>query len=589
MKLQNLFFAALAGVAFAGCSSDDFTGDISPTIAQDGPQAINFNGGSQQITRSESGDITKLDGQFVVYGVKSGATAGTGLQTVFDHYALWNKTDGASNNTTNKYGWEYVGTKWTQAGDPTYGVANIKLSKDQTIKYWDLSAADYRFVAGSPVSSFTFTVDANKNITGATVTGIDAHIRSNPVTDADGNAITGTSGLNHGAVYVAKPLILDPDVFYNQAVTFEFTGQQSLVRVGVYETIPGYHVTAINFYSYNGSVWASSPSEYHNIILNAFGDGGANYFTGGNGMQATLTYNWTGTPSYSFSYGNVDGNVKSRNWYGGSFYNGVPCTSSHATVLANLYGTDKDMANTGYFPVMPTATGVTPTPLVIKCDYTLTSDDGSGETIEVEGATAAIPAAFAQWEVNHAYTYLFKISDKTAGAAGVLYPIQFDAAVIDGANNRDGFITTISIPSITSYQFASPNTDYNSDGSFKETYIKYKKNTPIYVTVQDNDDGDLRSLSALTYATPANGNIQVYYLGTTALTESDLQINRPVVGSATTTSIPASAWSLHGKEVAAGKYMTFTATTIGYYAVEYVQDASTTPVTYAYKVIHIEE
>lgn len=587
------FFAALAVGALASCTSDEFVGENNNPTSVNENVGINFNGGREAMRRSSSDDdVTKLDGQFVVFGVKSGATAGQDMQIVFDHYFVWNKTDGAAANTTNKYGWEYVGTKWTKENDPVYGAASIKLLKDQTIKYWDLSAADYRFVAGSPVANFTFITDANKHITGATVTGIDAHMHANPIR---GEGVA----LNHGAVYVATPIVLTPSDIVNtttgesQAVKFEFTGQQALVRVGIYETIPGYYVSSINFYGHKGpgQGWADQPTTYHNIILNSLTDD--DYFIGGKGMTAQLTYNWSGaTPTYSFTYNlsSLSSESKSNRWYGGSFYNGVPCTKSETTTLANLYGTDKDMAQaSGYFPVMPTATGVAPSALVVKCDYTLTSVDGSGETIEIKGATAAIPAAFAQWEVNHAYTYLFKISDKTAGTSGVLYPIQFDAAVVDGANNRDGFITTISTPSITSYQFKSPYTKYDSNGNFLETGIKYIANSDIYVTVQDNNTGDLKDLTAMTnYGAPETGNIQVYKLGSNEVTESDLQITRPAEDKKITTNIPAAAWNLHGKSFAAGKYMVFKPMDTGYYAIGYVQDATTNPKTYAYKVIKVE-
>ena len=598
MKTKYFFYAVLAVGALASCTSNDFVGEQSP-IATNEDVGISFNGGSQAMTRSTSDDVTKLNGQFVVYGVKSGATAGQDMQTVFDHYYVWNKTAGSANNTTNKYGWEYIGKKWNADGDPTYGAAGIKLNMDQTIKYWDLSAADYRFVAGSPAANFTFHTDeTSKLVTGATVTGIDAHMSANPVTDADNVPISGTVGLNHGAVYVATPLVLKPTDIVNtttgesQAVKFDFTGQQALVRVGIYETIPGYSVSSIKFYGHHGpgQGWAQAPTTYNNIILNSLTD--AHYFVGGKGMTAHLTYDWTGaTPTYSFHYDleSLEGEHKSNRWYGGSFYHGVPCTSSETTVLANLYGTDKDMAQaSGYFPVMPTASGADASALVIKCDYTLTSTDGSGETIEITGATAAIPPAFAQWEVNHAYTYLFKISDKTAGSSGVLYPIQFDAAVVDGASNRDGFITTISVPSITSYQFKSPYTKYDGQGNFQETGIKYIADSDIYVTVQDNNSGDLKNLTAMSnHDSPVTGNIQVYKLGANEVTESDLQIQRPSTNMIPT-NIPTEAWNLHGKSFAAGKYMVFRPMESGYFAIEYVQDGTTNPKTYAYKVIKVE-
>mgnify|MGYP006988872427 CR=1 FL=1 len=584
MKKYHLFLAASAGLFLAGCSSDEFMGEAQLASENGGIKAISFGGDAQHITRSTDNDIAKLNGQFVVYGVKSGATAGSNMQKVFVDYWVWNNLSGATANTTNRYGWDYVGAKDSEG----HGASGLTLDKDQTIKYWDLTAADYRFVAGSPVGAFSFTLDENNNITGATVTKIDAHINANPMS-GDGTA------LSHSAVYVANPLIINPSGQtnnvnnYESSVTFQFTGQQALVRVGLYETIPGYNVSNVNFYTYDidsetlaNSKWSATAGS-KNIVLNSLTDD--DYFIGGSNMTATLTYNWTGTPSYSFHYNSV-GNTKQNKWYGGYFAESaqLPTTSS-TTTLSDLYGTDKDMAlSTGYFPVLPTATGTTPTALVIKCDYTLTSVDASGETIEIMGATAAIPAAFSQWEQNHAYTYLFKISDKTAGTSGVLYPIQFDAAVVNGADNRDGFITTVSVPSITSYQFQSPNTEYNADGSFKETYIKYVTGTPIYVTVQNNETGELNSLATLS-SPAAVGMVNVYYCGTTEVTESDLQITAP--DTAFNFDIPNTAWSLHGKNIDSPKYLTFTPNQAGYYAVQYVNAVSPST-TYAYKVIKVE-
>ena len=532
MKKSHLFLVVTAGLFLSGCSGDEFTGNIQSESEKLNNTAINFDGGSEAITRaSTADDISKLQGQFVVYGVKSGATAGSNMQKVFTNYRMWNSTAGAAANTTNAQGWEYVGGEGTTG----LGIGNIELIQDQTIKYWDTSAADYRFVAGSPVGSFSFTVDANNNVTHTTVTGIDAHIKANS-TSGEGTA------LSHDAIYVADPVIVSK-TDYGKAVKFQFTGQQALVRVGLYETIPGYSVSTINFYAHNGTDWAETPGR--NIVLNSLTD--KDYFIGGSNMTATLTYDWS-VPTYSFHY-DTEGDVTSRSWYAGAFNAGVPSTTSSATAIDKLYGTDKDMAtNTGYFPVLPTATDTEATPLVIKCDYTLTSTDGSGETIVVNGATAAIPAAFARWEKNHAYTYLFKISDKTHGSAGTLMPIVFDAAIVSGASNRDGFITTVSVPSITSYQLESPYTTVDND-AVTGTGVKYAPNKDIIVTVQDNASGDLKALSALDNTNPAVGMIKVYYLGTTEVTESDLQLTRPTEHATEkpTTNIPQEAFDFHGK------------------------------------------
>ena len=591
MRTKYFFFAALAVGALASCSSDEFMGENnSPGTQSQGIQAIDFGSGARNMTRSTGNDITKLAGNFMVAATK---TVGSSTQKVIDNYKVWNKASDATNNTTNRYGWEYVGN----SGTSDLGEGKISLEKNQSIKYWDLSASAYHYVAGSPTKAFEFIFGTGNVITGAKITGIRAHVSANPKTDANGTAIAGDV-TPIGAVYVADPIILDPNdnntegsgKNYENAVKFNFTGQQALVRVGIYETIPGYHVTSINFYPFDktNDNWSTTASTYHNVILNSLSN--ASYFLGGT-LNATLTYNWNATPNptYSFTYNNAA--HSSNSWYGGSFYLSEKkpmLTTSSATKseMDRFFGTDKEMQESGYFPVMPTATDATNSPLVLKCDFTLTSDDHSGETIEVKGATAAIPANFSQWEINHAYTYLFKISDKTAGAQGVLYPIQFDAMIVDGKNNRDGFITTVSVPSITSYQFASPYTNLEND-QVNEVGIKYVINEPIYVTVQDNATGELEALAAL--ADPeAEGMIKVYYLGTDELTESDLQVNRPKEDDTIkpVTDIPTNAWSLHGKSFSNPYYMTFTANTAGFYAVEYVN--TTSPVSYAYKVIKVE-
>ena len=591
MRTKYFFFAALAVGALASCSSDEFMGENnSPGTQSQGIQAIDFGSGARNMTRSTGNDITKLAGNFMVAATK---TVGSSTQKVIDNYKVWNKASDATNNTTNRYGWEYVGN----SGTSDLGEGKISLEKNQSIKYWDLSASAYHYVAGSPTKAFEFIFGTGNVITGAKITGIRAHVSANPKTDANGTAIAGDV-TPIGAVYVADPIILDPNdnntegsgKNYENAVKFNFTGQQALVRVGIYETIPGYHVTSINFYPFDktNDNWSTTASTYHNVILNSLSN--ASYFLGGT-LNATLTYNWNATPNptYSFTYNNAA--HSSNSWYGGSFYlseDKPMLTTSSATKseMDRFFGTDKEMQESGYFPVMPTATDATNSPLVLKCDFTLTSDDHSGETIEVKGATAAIPANFSQWEINHAYTYLFKISDKTAGAQGVLYPIQFDAMIVDGKNNRDGFITTVSVPSITSYQFASPYTNLEND-QVNEVGIKYVINEPIYVTVQDNATGELEALAAL--ADPeAEGMIKVYYLGTDELTESDLQVNRPKEHPTIkpVTKIPTNAWSLHGKSFSNPYYMTFTANTAGFYAVEYVN--TTSPVSYAYKVIKVE-
>ena len=541
---KYLIFAASA-LALASCSSDDFLGE-NPGNVQNATTAINFGGDAGKITRgtkNEGDDHVKLDNQFKVYGVKNN---GTNFEKVFVDYSVWYDENLTTSNT-NK--WEYVE------------------KNSQTIKYWDYSATEYHFVAGSPISAFNYNIDINNKIISAEISGLAGHIYANE---------SGTA-LEANPVYVAEPKIVKKEEYKN-TVQFNFIRQQSMVRVGLYETIPGYKITDIKFYAYNTDGTTLKVSDGNNVILTS---AKKDYFVGGSGNTGTVVYNWTtATPSYTFRYDVDDKLKKSQNWYAGKL--GTLATTSSETDVAKLYGTDKDMATaTGYFTVLPTPEETTASAILIKCDYTLTSDDNSGETIKVTGATAAIPAAFSKWEANTRYTYLFKISDNTNGTTGTpgstdpagLYPITFDAVVKDV---EQGTTTTVATPSITTYQ----------DGSVTENSIEYKTGKPIYATVAEETTG---TLNALKTNSTEIGNVQVYKLSKER-TEADLQIAAIAkdeikdANKVTSTEVPTTDTTVGNITLDANKYLTFTPDAAGWYAIQYKYAAD----TYKYKVVYVK-
>lgn len=541
---KYLFFAASA-LALASCSSDDFLGE-NPGNVQNATTAINFGGEAGKITRAtsnEGDDHVKLDNQFKVYGVK--ITNGTISHNVFVNYSVWYDETLTTSNT-NK--WEYVG------------------KNNQTIKYWDYSATEYRFVAGSPIAAFKYNTTWNEttgtHITDVEVTGLAGHINANNTTTA----------LKTDPVYIADPVKVVKDN-YQKPVEFSFKRQQSMVRVGLYETIPGYSITDIKFYAYDTDGTTLKDSDGNNVILTSATPG---YFVGGSDLKCTVTYTgWdTATPSYTFKYDDTN-LTKSQNWYAGKITpNPQLATTSSETDVATLYGTDKDMSETGYFTVLPTPTATDASPILIKCDYTLT-DFNTGETIKVTGATAAIPAAFSKWEANTRYTYLFRISDNTNGTTGTpgtddpgLYPITFDAVVKDV---EQGTTTTVATPSITTYQ----------EGSVVGNTIEYKTGKPIYATVYDQATSDLKDLTT-------SGNVQVYKLSKER-TEAELQIatiaNEEIkdANKVTSTEVPTTDTTVGNVTLDANKYLTFTPDAAGWYAIQYKYAAD----TYKYKVIKV--
>ena len=359
-----------------------------------------------------------------------------------------------------------------------------------------------------------------------------------------------------------------------------------MVRVGFYETIPGYSIHNVNFYDAEGNV-----SNGNNIILTS---GTAGYFVGGSNVEGTITYNWTGiTPSYTYAYSET-GLTKDKNWYAGKLSTlattsaGKKIDLKDGTKMELLWGTDKDMSTNGYFTVIPTPTATTAAPILIKCDYTLVSDDDSGETIKVTGATAAIPAAFSKWEANTRYTYLFKISQNTNGYTGDdptkagLYPITFDAAVKEStdAMQGQGTVTTVSTPSITTYQ----------KSSVTDASIEYKTGETIYATATDKDGKE----NILTTDGTVVGNVQVYKLSKER-NEAELQVSEVVKaeitnGTKITTTVPTTETTVGNVTLAANKYLSFTPKAAGFYAIQYLVQAAdgTTPAVYAYKVVYVK-
>ena len=562
MNMKKYIFLAVSALALASCQSDDFLGDTPGSTPTSANSAINFGGDAGKITRATSNEGNTqqmLDGQFLVYGVKK--TNDDIFHNVFVNYSVWDVE--ANNTTSNTRGWEYVGTK--NATD--LGTGKITLSKEQTIKYWDYSATVYHFVAGSPIDAFKYNTSWDKttgtHIESATVTGLAGHYEANNTETA----------LETNPVYIAAPVKVEKKDGYQKPVTFTFQRQQSMVRVGLYETIPGYSITKIKFYDADGTTATSS-----NIILTS---ATPDYFVGGSNVSGTVTYNWD-TPSYTFKYTNNENLKKSKNWYAGEL--GALATTSSEPKVNILYGTDKDMSTTGYFTVLPIPSTTEASPILIKCNYTLTSDDDSGETIEVTGATAAIPAAYSKWEANTRYTYLFKISDKTNGYTGTdpdktgLYPITFDAVVKD---EKQGTITTVATPSITTYQ----------EGSVTDNGIEYKSGKEIKVTVTDANGTAL----TLSKDGSAVGKVAVYKL-TKERTEADLQLasvtkTELIQGNkqAITFGEENKSFTFTPSATAATTETTVKAT--DYYAIQYLTTAANTenktPAAYTYKVIKV--
>lgn len=499
-NVKNKLFLATAIIALAACSDNTYMGEPNGGTGTGG--AISFNMSTPAMTRADktgSAAATDLNNNFVVFGYKTMSDASK--QKVFDNYQANYVTNSAYTSTTNSAGWEYVGYKNISANMTTnVGVTAFsaltgaseanKNAVDQTIKYWDYSASNYKF--------FAYSLGAGK--TGPT--WANASLMTNDPEDK--YTLSGDKD-QLATCYISElKKIDDPSGSTPTEVDLRFLSFLSKIRVGFFENIPGYSVKNLKFYV-DASTKSTGDAANDGLAATLYEATGSG--TMPNGGTYTITFDSNGKPIVAFSssgaaYVKAQGLGK-LNGYAAAEYKEAAGSylgrTSNAATYAYVSYTDADH-NEPYTKVLPYAAG---TELTMKCDYTLVSRDGTGETIEVVGATAKVPALYTQWKPNFAYTYLFKISDNTNGQVGEvtgLYPITLDAVVASEQDGSQETITTVSEPSITTFGVNSSTGKYVSGGN------EYAAGSDIYATFVD----------AGTIITPTLGtNVNVYLATTT--------------------------------------------------------------------------
>lgn len=350
----------------------------TPTAEQNVPMA--FSSMTRSMTRLGGPEAATLlnDGVFYVYATKNEA-AGDAGQMVMENYGV-RYTEGTANSTTsNTAGWEYVG-----------GANYDSTVVQQTIKYWDYAAADYAFYAISLPETVTMT-----NV-----------VREAVRTD-NGFLLSGTTGWDK--VYVADRIVTTKAGYGSQVVA-SFHNLTARVRVGMYETVPGYSLHVDKMY---GADTDESTTAF---------------------LAACPNYSMTVTQTARVSY---DAENKVKVALTGSPTKLNTLTLGSAILSAEAIGSTTSMATKeDYVSVMPQEENETD--MTVKIDFTLTTTDQTKEQIVVKGATATVPSAYVRWRAGYAYTYIFKVSDNTNGQIGSLvglYPITFYGVVI---TNPDG-------------------------------------------------------------------------------------------------------------------------------------------------------
>lgn len=500
MKKIYLILATAMGMTLASCTSNDIIGDVATTAQEVNDGAINFGFNVEKVTRAtktREASAAALNNQFVVWGEKSDAAESSSAGTpVFINYVVNYGASKANTSESNTTDWEYVGqtpyanTKVVASAAPTHVT-------EQTIKYWDFTKKYYTFTAFSakPADITDDLVTVTKNVSGSTVYD-------------KGYTMSVKEGATIDDIYFADRELVEAATGNKEtAVQLDFRSLVARVRFGFYETIPGYSV-AITDVKFNSTSHTANGT-------NTFGVDGSIVIPGAT-TQFTVTYD--------------DGSVIAANQNKAKVAVSTPNTQAYlSTNTTSFFGTTLGVVSSNptwenggnYTTFLPNTLNTTDLTLTIS--YRLTSTDGSGETIDITDATTKIPAAYAKWQSNYAYTYLFKISDNTNGSAGQsivgLYPITFDAVVVEDEAGNQETITTVSTPSITTY----------AKGVMVTANNEYKKDNNIYVVV------DKPGVQTLTVGT----NAKLYLVTNTTGSGATQEITEASVANALASGTPS--------------------------------------------------
>lgn len=558
--MKKYLFLAAAVTMMASCSDNNYVGDNNSN-SPDGSGAIAFGSGFKAVTRGSSygADAANLlNKKFVVSGFKGD---GTTMSTVFDNYIVNWVENTAGKTASNTSDWEYVGIT---------AQAPSAISGQQTIKYWDYSTSQYDFAA--------YSLGTNTSITTGTPTSGQILVTS----ISPGSPYAPTYTLKGSAEDLAKCYISDmvtvEKANYQKEVQLTFRSLGTKIKVGLYETVPGYSVKDVKFYTDDATSIATGASATSATLFMPSS-------TVGFGSAGTYTVTFVENIAQVAFAKDEGASVEKQKAFGDLTYKAKEGNETGENIYLGRSSNNVSYAGSDYTTVLPnTATGDV---LELRVDYTLVSIDGSGEEIKIHGAKAFVPATYTVWKPNYAYTYIFKISDNTNGWTSTtdtdpagLYPITFDAIVAEAldANNEQTSITTVASPSITTYQKNHDKTKDEYSATTGKIYVQVMVNGTLKNDLVTN--GQLYTLSAAkTEAEVMDAlNIQVSSDATTITGRNGLVLTK-AESNATITTIPGEDGN--NITVAAGTAASFdpaaptSPATVKYYA--YVYDATPSP------------
>lgn len=464
--MNKFFIAAASTLALASCSSDDFLGEIQGNEQNGATSAINFGGDTGKITRATSTGSKAaglLGNNFVVVGFKGSKTdAANNENYAFDHYNVNFKDGSAFSTESNRAGWEYVNQDMKVNGaDKSLAQSG---ASQQTIKYWDHSCKSYDFIA--------FSMGKGAASEYATPTHVDKDKLATAAYTLTGNVNTLSE------CYISDMKTVTEPNYNDASVSMSFRHLASKVRMALFETVPGYVISDVKFYTDPTSTTTDNPE---GSLIGKFNNSGTLtvYFpTTGTDHAAEKDYNKAHVKFTASTTAGETGVLDSKGFGAVNYNNQAEGTINAGSTYLSQNAATPSYCGAGYQNVLPSEGAASA--ITLRIDYKLTSVDGTNETINVKGATATVPAEYTEWKSGYAYTYIFKISQDTNGSTGGtstgLTAISFDAVVVDDeANGLQETITTVSDNSFTTYGYKDNKVTTNGN--------EYVNGTDIYATV----------------------------------------------------------------------------------------------------------
>ena len=347
-RFLTIPFMALCLASCSGSGQDD---PNIPTPPAPNPDlvSIDFGGNSgawQDAPDSRATDSKGLETLFKSFRVWGYKTTNNTPQIVMDGYNVNYTENTAGSTTSNAADWEYVGIK------------------NQTIKYWDYSASDYRFFAYAPAddANIKSSTDDNQQLS-----------FSIPYTYSE-NATTKTTP------YVSDLWYADNSTNENQyGKTVKLTFAPIIAKVRFKFTYPedaeGITIKDIQFRDsrlVSNYSWAATPIK---------GD-------------IIATYPLTGNTPVSLSW-KTSSDKDSK----GKLIFDIPYEDKDDKI--QILPDNKPKNKWYYVPPLGNST--------VEQDeqgsYTITAQIDGKET------SATVPSAYMQWKAGYQYTYIFKITE----------------------------------------------------------------------------------------------------------------------------------------------------------------------------------